>query len=47
MVNGDRSNATPSRREDLSQDFHPGPEELISEAEDGVFDGEDIVVGGR
>ena len=47
MVNGDRSNATPSRREDLSQDFHHGPEEKIWDEEDGLFDGEEIVVGGR
>lgn len=46
MVNGDRNNAArrPSR-EDLSQDFHFGPEEPSWDEEDGLFDGEEIVVG--
>ncbi|WP_171042245.1 hypothetical protein [Sinomonas gamaensis] len=45
MVNGDHRNAAhhPSR-EDLSQDFHFGPEEKAWDEEDGLFDSEEIVV---
>jgi hypothetical protein len=45
MVNGDRSSAIHRpNREDLSQDFREGPEEKVWDEEDGLFDGEDIVV---
>jgi hypothetical protein len=45
MVNGDHRNAVPhSSREDLSQDFHFGPEEKAWDEEDGLFDSEEIVV---
>lgn len=43
MVNGDRSPRRPNR-EDLSLDFHYGPEERAWDEEDGLFDGEEIVV---
>jgi hypothetical protein len=46
MVNDDRRNAAPaSAREDLSQDFDFGPQEIPWDEEDGLFDGEEIVVG--
>lgn len=46
MVNGDRSNVSHRLgREDLSQDFHFGPEDKAWDEEDGLFDGEEIVVG--
>lgn len=45
MVNVDRRNTIHSlKREDPSQDFHEGPEEKAWDEEDGLFDGEEIVV---
>ena len=47
MVNGDHEKSIHrlSEREDPSQDFHLGPEEKSWDEEDGLFDGEEIVVG--
>ena len=45
MANVDRSKAHHPRREDPSEDFAFAPEEKAWDEEDGLFDGEEIVVG--
>lgn len=45
MVNDDRSRAArPHKGQDLSKDFDFGPEQTVWDEEDGLFDGEEIVV---
>lgn len=45
MVNADRgSTARRPEREDPALDFQDGPQEPVWDEEDGLFDGEDIVV---
>ena len=45
MVNGDRHlSVRRPIREDPSLDFQDGPEEKFWDEEDGLFDGEEIVV---
>jgi len=46
MVSADRQNTIHrlDEREDPSQDFYVGPPEKVWDEEDGLFDGEEIVI---